>query len=66
MGVARVLAMPKVILYRLPDAVNASGPLDPMFERSDNARNCLHIYTVFLNLWRARNFGARLDQLLAR
>lgn len=66
MGVARVLAMPQVILYRLPEATTASGPLDPIFERSENARNCMHIYTVFLNLWRARDFGARLDQLLAR
>jgi hypothetical protein len=66
MGVARVLAMPQVILYRLPEAATASGPHDPIFERSENARNCMHIYTVFLNFWRARNFGARLDQLLAR
>jgi hypothetical protein len=34
--------------------------------RSDPARNCLHIYTVFLNLWQQRDFGAKLDELLAR
>ena len=66
MGVARVLAFPEVILFRLPEAATASGPLDPVFERSDAARNCLHIYTVFLNLWRTRDFGAKLDMLLAR
>lgn len=66
MGVARVLAMPQIILYRLPEAASASGPLDPVFERSESARNCLHIYTVFLNLWHARDFGAHLDALLAR
>jgi hypothetical protein len=25
-------------------------PHEPIFLRSDPARNCLHIYTVFLNL----------------
>jgi hypothetical protein len=66
MGVARVLAMPEVVLFRLPEAVTATGPLDPIFLRSDPARNCLHIYTVFLNLWQQRDFGAKLDKLLAR
>ena len=66
MGVARVLSFPEVVLFRLPEAATASGPHDPVFLRSDPARNCLHIYTVFLNLWRTRNFGAALDWLLAR
>jgi len=66
MGVARVLAFPAVVLFRLPEAAVASGPLDPIFLRSDPARNCLHIYTVLLNLWRQRDFGAQLDTLLAR
>jgi hypothetical protein len=66
MGVARIVAMPEVVLFRLPEAANASGPLDPIFLRSDPARNCLHIYTVFLNLWQKRDFGAKLDTLLQR
>lgn len=66
MGVARVLAFPKVILARLPQAEAASGPRDPMFLTSDPARNCLHILTVFVSLWRKRGFGASLDKLLAR
>jgi hypothetical protein len=66
MGVARVLAFPEIVLFRLPEAATAAGPRDPMFLRSDPARNCLHIYTVFLNLWRTRDFGASLDALLAR
>ena len=65
MGVARVLAFPEVIMFRLPDAVNAAGPRDPMFLPVDPARNCLHIYTVLLKRWRTRDFGARLDRLLA-
>lgn len=66
MGVARILVMPEIVLYRLPEAATAAGPLDPIFERSDPARNCLHIYTVFLNLWQRRDFGAKLDVLLGR
>jgi hypothetical protein len=66
MGVARVLAFPEIVLFRLPEAATASGPRDPIFLHSEPARNCLHIYTVFLNLWRARDFGAHLDTLLHR
>jgi hypothetical protein len=64
MGVARVLAFPEVILFRLPECVNAAGPLDPMFLPVDPARNSLHIYTAFLKFWRRQDFGAALDRLL--
>lgn len=64
MGVARVLAFPEVIMFRLPECVNASGPLDPMFEPVDPARNSLHIYTVFLKFWLRQDFGKALDRLL--
>jgi hypothetical protein len=66
MGVARVLAFPEIVLFRLPEAATAASPRDPIFLRSDPARNCLHIYTAFLQLWRTRDFGASLDTLLAR
>lgn len=66
MGVARVLAFPEVILFRLPECVNAKGPRDPMFLDVDPARNSLHIYTVFLKFWLRQDFGAALDRLLAR
>lgn len=66
MCVARGLAMPEIVLFRLPEAAQASGPQDPIFLTSEPARNCLHIYTVFLNLWQSRDYGAKLDQLLAR
>ena len=65
MGVARVLAFPEVIKFRVPGVFSAEGPLDPMILACDPARNCLHIYTVFLNLWRTGEVGARLDRLLA-
>lgn len=64
MGVARVLAFPEVVMFRLPECVAASGPLDPMFEPVDPARNSLHIYTVFLKFWLRQDFGAALDRLL--
>ena len=37
MGAARVLAFPEVILFRLPECVNASGPHDAMFLPVDPA-----------------------------
>ena len=66
MGVARVLAFPEIVLFRLPEAATAASARDQIFLRSDPARNCLHIYTVFLRLWRTRDFGASLDRLLKR
>jgi hypothetical protein len=65
MGVARVLAFPEVILFRLPGCVEAAGPRDPMFLPVDPARNSLHIYTAFLKFWKRQDFGAALDRLLA-
>lgn len=65
MAVARVLVFPEVILFRLPEAEHASGPYDPIFETSEPARNCLHIYTVLLKFWQRQDFGAALDRLLA-
>lgn len=66
MGLAWLLGAPERILLRLPEAAEASGPFDPLFRRSESARNQLHISTAFLNLWQAHDFGARLDQLLDR
>jgi len=65
MGVARVLAFPEVIAFRCPGLEQASGPLDPMIQSIDPARNSLHIYTVYLKLWRTRDFGARVERVLA-
>jgi hypothetical protein len=68
MGVARVLAFPEIIEFRLPGCVNATGPHDPMFEpvAADPARNCRQVYVNLLQHWRRRDFGAKLDQLLDR
>jgi hypothetical protein len=66
MGLTYFLDSPSRILLRLPAAVEASGPHDPVFRNSDTARNQLHISTVFLNLWQTHDFGASLDRWLQR
>ncbi|MCE7795559.1 hypothetical protein LWE61_03200 [Sphingobium sufflavum] len=66
MGVARVLAFPEIIQFRLPESVNATGLRDPMFRTVDPARNCLTVYGNFLTYWHRRDFGAHLDRLLER
>lgn len=64
MGLAWMLEAPARILFRLPEVASASGPHDPIFRRSETARNQLHIFTNVLNLWRTHDFGAGLDQLV--
>ncbi|KHK89709.1 hypothetical protein LK12_20830 [Novosphingobium malaysiense] len=59
MGVARVLAFPEIIEFRLPGIFEASGPRDPAVLAVEPARNCLHTFTVFLKLWEAREIGRR-------
>lgn len=65
MGVSRILAFPEVVLFRVPEALTAAGPHDPMILGVDPARNCLHIYAVFLQLWRRGEIGSGLDGVLA-
>jgi len=66
MGLSYFMASPSRILFRLPEAVKASGPLDPIFRKSDPARTNLHILSLFLNLWQTHDYGAILDRLLER
>jgi hypothetical protein len=66
MGLVEIMNFPEVVITRLPEAATASGPRDPVFEKNEIARTDLNILTVFLNLWHRHDFGARLDQMLAR
>ncbi len=66
MGIARVLAFPEIIMFRLPECVDASDPQDPMFEAVEPARCCAHVYRNFLKFWQKHDFGEALDQLLER
>jgi hypothetical protein len=63
---AGLINVPHIVLFRLPAAAIASGPLDPVFRRQESARGFLHIFTIFLNLWQAHDFGASLGPVLAR
>ncbi|WP_275227167.1 hypothetical protein [Novosphingobium album (ex Liu et al. 2023)] len=64
MGVARVLAFPEIVTFRCPQVAGASGPRDPAILAIDPARNCLHVFTVFLKLWARRDFGASVAAIL--
>jgi hypothetical protein len=66
MGVARVLAFPEIISFRLPECADATGPYDPMFEpvAVDAARNCRQVYVNMLKYWRAQDFGKAVDGLV--
>jgi hypothetical protein len=66
MGLAWLMESPARILMRLPETATATGPRDPVFRKSESARNLLHILTVFLNLWQTHDFGSSLDRLLER
>jgi hypothetical protein len=66
MVLAGLFDAPARMLARLPEAADASGPLDPLFRRSEAARSFLHVFTVFLNLWETHDLGASLDAVLER
>lgn len=67
MGVARVLAFPEIIEFRLPECVAAAGPYDPVFEpvAVDGARNCRHIYVNMLKYWSGQDFGNSVERLIS-
>jgi hypothetical protein len=66
MVLAGLFDAPARVLACLPEAADASGPLDPVFRRSEAARSFLHVFTVFLNLWEMHDLGASVDIVLAR
>jgi len=64
MGVARVLAFPEIVAFRCPEVHELSGPHDAAILPIQAARNTLHVYTVFLKLWHARDLGGRMRRAL--
>lgn len=62
-GLAGIMIAPERILLRLPEAEIASGPRDPLFEQSEEARGFLHILTVFMSFWLSSGIGASLDRV---
>jgi len=65
MGVARVLAFPEIIAFRLPGIASIADTHAPELLAIEPARNCLHVYTVFLKLWERHDFGAVIRRILA-
>jgi len=66
LGLALMMDTPALVLSRLPEAAIASGPRDPVLDKNEVARNFLHVFTAFLNLWQRHDFGASLDRMLER
>lgn len=66
LGLALLIDLPALALSRLPDIVEASGPLDPILFRDEVVRGFLHVFTAFLNVWRHQDIGDALDQVLER
>ena len=65
-GFNYLLDLPAKVIFRLPEeAVEADGPLDPVFEESEAARCELNAVTVFLNFCETHDLGASLDAMLA-
>jgi hypothetical protein len=65
-GLSGLLLTPERMLHRVPQAASAAGPHDPMFDEHDQARNFLHIFTLFLHRWRKVDFGVMLEGLRGR
>jgi len=63
MGLAMLIQAPTLVLSRLPEITNASGPLDPVFRKDAVVHGFLHVFTTFLNLWQTQDFGASLERL---
>jgi hypothetical protein len=66
MGVSYFMASPARIQARMPEAVDACGPRDPVFRSNDTGRNNLHCLSIFLSLWQREDFGSVLDEFLQR
>ncbi|MFA7601837.1 MAG: hypothetical protein WCY29_02415 [Novosphingobium sp.] len=64
LGLALMIDLPALIAARLPEAVNAAGPRDPLLTRDPVVRGFLHVSTNFLDLWARRDFGASLERML--
>jgi hypothetical protein len=66
LGLALMSDAPALILSRMPEAADASGPLDPMLNKDSVVRGFLQGFRSFLNLWERHDFGASLDRMLER
>jgi hypothetical protein len=65
LGLALMMDVPSLVLARLPEAAEASSPLDPILLEDQVVHGFLHVFSAFLNLWESHDFGASLDRMLA-
>lgn len=66
MGTFVLLDAPSVVLFRVPEVVNASSTQDDVLLRNESARSFLNACTAYLNLWAMHDYGTGLDKVLAR
>lgn len=64
-GFAMMMDLPALVHSRLPEAIRASSPRDPLIRGDTVVRGFLHVATNFLNLWARRDFVASLRRALA-
>jgi hypothetical protein len=65
-GLAWLMDAPALLRATVPDLEDVLSPLDARIVDDETARTQLHMFSVFLNLWETRDFGAQLDELLRR
>jgi hypothetical protein len=65
LGLALMIDLPALVAARLPEALAAHGPLDPVIRRDPVVHGFLHVSTNFLALWARRGFGESLARMLA-
>jgi hypothetical protein len=63
-GLALMMDLPMLIETRLPEAVGARGPHDPLLRCDSVVHGFLRVSSNFLDLWARRDFGASLDRML--
>jgi hypothetical protein len=64
MWLAWLIDAPVLIERQIPDLARIKDRYDPCFAASETARVQLHMFSVVLNLWQTRDFGAMLDGFL--
>lgn len=63
---AMFMDAPALVLSRMPDIGEVSGPHDPRLRTDSVVHGFLHGFTNFLYLWERRDFGANLERVLER
>lgn len=65
LGMALMIDLPALVAARLPAALEAGGPGDPVIAGDQVVRGFLHVTGNFLDLWARHDFAASLKRALA-